>query len=115
MSEIIQEGQTTIQQQQVDRGRRYWFISRLTAFCLVVAGLLSLMTGFGWVTAGPIIELYVRSLLTLATAAVMAYVTGSVIDYNGGIGNIFSSNQRGTVYPNQRGVTYSYGDEPPRG
>ncbi len=108
MSEIIQEGQTTIQQQQVDRGRRYWFISRLTTFCLITAGILALMTGFGWVTASPIIELYVRSLLTLATAAVMAYITGSVIDYNGGIGNMFSSNQRN--------VTYSYdGDEPARG
>jgi len=107
MSEIIQEGQTTVYQQQVDRGRRYWFISRLTAFCLIVAGLLALMSGFGIITAGPIIELYVRSLLTLATAAVMAYVTGSVIDYNGGFGNMFSNSQRN--------VTYSYDDEPPRG
>ena len=108
MSEdIIQEGQTTVRQQQVDRGRRYWFISRLTTFCLIVSGLLALMTGFGWVTASPIIELYVRSLLTLATAAVMAYITGSVIDYNGGIGNIISSNRRSGEY--------SYDDEPPRG
>jgi len=109
MSEIIQEGQTTVQQQQVDRGRRYWFISRLTAFCLLMAGLLAIMSGFGMITAGPIVELYVRSLLTLATAAVMAYITGSVIDYNGGIGNIFSSNQRNVSY------TYPDDDEPPRG
>lgn len=105
--EIIQEGQTTIHQQQVDRGRRYWFISRLTAFCLITAGLLAVLTGFGWVAVSPIIELYVRSLLTLATAAVMAYITGSVIDYNGGIGNIFSTSQRT--------MTYTYDDEPPRG
>lgn len=108
MAEIIQEGQTTVHQQQVDRGRRYWFISRLTAFCLITAGILSLLTGFGWVTVSPIIELYVRSLLTLATAAVMAYITGSVIDYNGGIGNIFSANQRSVAYNNSD-------DEPPRG
>lgn len=108
--EIIQEGQTTVQQQTVDRGRRYWFISRLTAFCLITAGLLALLSGFGWVTASPIIELYVRSLLTLATAAVMAYITGSVIDYNGGIGNIISTNPR-----NGNGNSYTYDDEPPRG
>lgn len=109
MSEIIQEGQTTVQQQTVDRGRRYWFISRLTAFCLLTAGGFALLSGFGMFTAITIIELYVRSLLTLATAAVMAYITGSVIDYNGGIGNIFSTNQR-----NANAYTYD-GDEPPRG
>jgi len=109
MSEIIEEGQTTVVQQKVDRGRRYWFISRLTAFCLITAGAFALMTGFGWFSAITIIELYVRSLLTLATAAVMAYITGSVIDYNGGIGNIFSREQRNVTYNN------SYGDEPPRG
>jgi fatty acid desaturase len=109
MSEVIQEGQTTVVQQQVDRRRRYWFISRLTAFCLIVAGFLALLTGFGWVTVSPIIELYVRSLLTLATASVMAYITGSVIDYNGGIGNIFSSRQRNVTY------NTSYNDESPRG
>ena len=108
MSEdVIQEDHTTVRQQQVDRGRRYWFISRLTTFCLVVSGFLALMTGFGWLNVSPIIELYVSSLLTLATAAVMAYITGSVIDYNGGIGNIISSNRRGG--------TYTYDDEPPRG
>ncbi len=108
MSEdIIQEKQTTVRQQQVDRGRRYWFVSRLTAFCLIFSGLLALMTGFGWVIVSPIIELYVRSLLTLATTAVMAYITGSVIDYNGGIGNILSSNRRSGEY--------SYDGEAPRG
>lgn len=108
MSEIIQDGQTTVKQQQVDRGRRYWFISRLTAFCLVMSGMLALMTGFGWIVATPIIELYVRSLLTLALSAVMAYVTGSVIDYNGGVGNMFARGNNPTG-------RYSYGDEEPRG
>lgn len=107
--EIIQEGQTTVEQQTVDRGRRYWFISRLTAFCLIMAGVLALMSGFGLITAAPMVELYVRSLLTLATAAVMAYITGSVIDYNGGIGNIITPN-------NRNGASYTYADdEPPRG
>ena len=107
MAEIIQEGQTTVRQQQVDRGRRYWFISRLTAFCLIMSGALSLASGFGWVVASPILEMYVRALLTLATSAVMAYVAGSVIDYNGGVGNMFTSNRNE--------ITYTYGDEPPRG
>lgn len=107
--DIIQDGQTTVKQQTVDRGRRYWFISRLTAFCLIMAGALALMSGFGWIVASPLIELYVRSLLTLATAAVMAYITGSVIDYNGGVGNIFSPTQRNTT-------AYTYADDnEPRG
>jgi len=107
MSEIINANQTSLQQQTVDRGRRYWFISRVTAFCLVVAGLLAAGTGFGVIAAGPIVELYVRSLLTLALSAVMAYVTGSVVDYNGGFGNMFTSDRQ------QQNYTYS--DDTPRG
>jgi cytochrome b subunit of formate dehydrogenase len=99
VTEVISQNQTTIYQQQVDRSRRYWFISRLTAFCLVVSGFLSVFTGFGFVLVTPIIELYVRSLLTLATAAVMAYITGSVIDYNGGIGNMFTAQSSATPVP----------------
>lgn len=90
MSEIIEEGQTTVKQQGVDRGRRYWFISRVTAFCLTSTLLLAILNGMGLLTNGPLIELYVRSVLTLALTAVMAYLTGSVVDYNGGFGNLFS-------------------------
>jgi len=108
MTEIIDQGQTSLTQQTVDRGRRYWFISRVTAFCLIVSGILAALSGFGIIAAGPIVELYVRSLLTLALSAVMAYVTGSVVDYNGGFGNMFTSDSQ---------QTYSYSDDDgtPRG
>jgi hypothetical protein len=107
MVDVIPEGQTTVQQQIVDRGRRYKFISGVTKFCLIMAGLLSIISGFGWFDASPLVELYVRSLLTLAISSVMAYLTGSVIDYNGGVGNMFSSNSRNVTYSNNtRQTTY---------
>jgi hypothetical protein len=82
-------------QQQVDRARRSKFIFRVTAFCLITMALLAILSGFGVITAGPVVELYMRSVSTLALTAVGAYVTGSVVDYNGGFGNLFSSKPEG--------------------
>ena len=77
-------------QEAVSRSRRYFFISRLTAFCLLAGMILAIAAGVGVFVSPAIVEAYVNSLLTLATASVMAYVTGSVVDYNGGVANMFT-------------------------
>lgn len=82
---------TNLSQQPVDRARRYKLITRLTIFCLGTAGAFTVASGLGVLAATALVEIYVRALLSLAMASVMAYVGGSVIDYNGGVGNIISS------------------------
>lgn len=85
---------TTEEKQPVDRARRFKFIAYVTSFCLLSAlciVLLALMGASGGaIPVSPLLDLYVRSVLGLATATVVSYVSGSVIDYNGGIGNLFS-------------------------
>ena len=92
-------------QQPVDRGRRFQYIAWVTAFCLVSALVVTFLAGIviapatatqvaGVVLAptatSPLLDLYVRGVLGIASATVIAYVSGSVIDYNGGIGKLFS-------------------------
>lgn len=89
--------------QPVDRARRARFIASVVGFCLVMASLFTGLVAWGVVAAVyiPIIELFISSLMSLAMATTLAYVGGSVVDYNGGIGNMFTrSNSRGYVYPN---------------
>lgn len=75
----------------VDRQRRFWFVSRLVAFCLIVSALIVIVASFGYVDASStLIEIYVKSLMSLATAIGLAYIGGSVVDYNGGFGNMFT-------------------------
>lgn len=71
--------------QPVDRKRRFRFIAALTSFCLVTSGVFTLLSSVGLITINPVLETYVNSLMTLATAAALSYVTGSVIDYNGAV------------------------------
>jgi len=78
-------------QQPVDRARRHRFISRVTLFCLGTMAIFAAMSGFGWIVTGPVMELYMGAASTLVLTTVAAYVTGSVIDYNGGIGNMLKS------------------------
>lgn len=78
-------------QSPVDRSRRFRFVSRLVAFCLVTSGLFTLVVGLGGLAVGiSLVEIYVKALLSLATAVSLAYIGGSVVDYNGGFANMFS-------------------------
>lgn len=84
---------------KVDRSRRHRFIAIVTAFCLLSSFVFTALTFFsapvvaGGVAAAapvsPLVDLYVRGMLSLATATVLTYIGGSVIDYNGGIVNMF--------------------------
>ena len=76
-------------QSSVDRARRFFFVTRLIAFCLISGLLLIVAVGFGFLSpAVHLVELYISGLLGTATAVALAYITGSVVDYNGGIGNM---------------------------
>jgi hypothetical protein len=78
--------------QPVSRKRRFRFISLVVAYCLITAGVFT--AGIAWVGIGavylPIVELYISGVLSLAVATTLAYVSGSVVDYNGGFGNMFT-------------------------
>lgn len=80
----------------VDRGRRFKYIAWVTSFCL---GSAFVITAVGWwlepTTSSPLLDLYVRGVLGIASATVIAYVSGSVIDYNGGIGKLFATQPKG--------------------
>lgn len=73
----------------VDRARRFYFVSRLVAFCLLVALSLVITVGLGYLAlAAHLVEIYISGLLGITTAISLAYIGGSVVDYNGGIGNM---------------------------
>lgn len=95
----------TAPEQPVDRARRARFIASVVGFCLVVSSGFTALAAWGAVTAIylPIVELFISSLMSLAMATTLAYVGGSVIDYNGGIGNMFTrSNDRSDyVFPEE--------------
>lgn len=87
-------------QTPVDRARRFFFVTRLIAFCLGIGLGLILAVGFGYLTpALGLIEVFVTGLLTLATGVALAYIGGSVVDYNGGFGNMFREQNRVTLPP----------------
>lgn len=74
----------------VNRSRRSWFIFSVVGFCLIASTAVSTLTGLGILTNNPLFDTLVTGLLSLATVCSVAYVGGSTIDYNGGIGNMFS-------------------------
>lgn len=80
--------------QEVDRGRRFKFVAAIVAFCLITSGIFTWASPVtivaGASVAGPLTSLYVSGMMSLATALSLGYITGSVIDYNGGIGNMIS-------------------------
>jgi hypothetical protein len=78
--------------QPVDRGRRFKYIAWVTGFCLISALTVTFVAGIllNPTATSPLLDLYVRGVLGIASATVIAYVSGSVIDYNGGIGKLFS-------------------------
>ena len=89
----------------VSRKRRFTFIASVTAFGLLSALIVTLIGVFFAPTAtvagavtipyAPLLDLYVRGVLGIVSATVIAYVTGSVIDYNGGVGKLFSTQPKG--------------------
>lgn len=85
---------TAPQQAPVCRARRARFIGYVVGFSLITAALFTgLVAGLGVAPIYlPITELYISGMIGLAMATTLAYVGGSVVDYNGGIGNILSSN-----------------------
>ncbi|QGH74836.1 hypothetical protein MAL1_00089 [Bacteriophage DSS3_MAL1] len=89
--------------QPVDRARRARFIASVVGFCLVMASLFTGLVAWGVVASiyMPIIELFISSLMSLAMATTLAYVGGSVVDYNGGVANMFtrSNNQNDYILP----------------
>ena len=71
----------------VDRRRRFTYIAAVTTFCLLgAAGFTLLATLGGGIPLYHLglVETFINACMSLATATAMAYVTGSVIDYNAG-------------------------------
>ncbi len=82
----------------VNRARRSYFIFFVVGFCLFVSAILTGLAAWGTITLQiALVTTLVESLVGLAGIATVAYVGGSSIDYNGGIGNMFRRN--GTVDP----------------
>lgn len=74
----------------VNRSRRSYFIFLVVGYALVSATAFTALAGLGILSAQTaMITLYVEAALGLAGIATVAYVGGSSIDYNGGIGNMF--------------------------
>ena len=69
--------------QQVDRKRRFRFVAAVVGFCLLSSVGL---TVFG--ITGPAISILLDGLMSLATILSLWYVSGSVVDYNGGFGGM---------------------------
>lgn len=105
MSKQIENiGDVPPNKQPVDRGRRFQYIAWVTGFCLLSALTVTFIAGIVLApatatqaaafvlapTTSPLLDLYVRGVLGIASATILAYVTGSVIDYNGGLGKLFS-------------------------
>ena len=76
----------------VSRSRRYRFIVGVVVFCLICSVAFTGAAGLGLFSySAALIEMLVASLISLATATTLAYIGGSVVDYNGGIMNLFST------------------------
>lgn len=66
--------------QPVNRSRRAHLVAGLVATCLALTSG-AVFGGY----EGPLVDLYVNGLIGLMTAVSLTYLTGSVIDYNGGV------------------------------
>lgn len=100
--ELVREG---MYQERVNRQRRYMFVARVVGFCLITSSLLVFGVGMELIVSNAVIETYISGLLGLATAVGLSYIGGSVIDYNGGFGNMFSAKP---TYTNVGGVGSGY-------
>lgn len=104
------EGTPASSAQPVDRARRARFIASVVGFCLISAAGFTALVAWVGVTSIylPIVELFISGMLSLAMATTLAYVGGSVLDYNGGMGNMLSRSNNtyrsdDHVYPDARG------------
>lgn len=79
----------------VDRKRRFRFVAWIVGFCLVFSGVVVVGAGIGWITSTTLTINYVDGLISLAIIIAVNYVTGSVVDYNGGFGGLFSRRKGG--------------------
>ena len=83
----------------VDRARRFRFVAAVVTFCLLSAALFTLL-----VTVGgglplyhiPLVEAFIDACMGLASVVALAYITGSVIDYNAP--GIFNRSTKATDY-----------------
>ena len=84
--------------QQVDRKRRARFVAMVVGFSLLSATGLTL-AGVSTATMPALVE----GLLSLATILSLWYVSGSVVDYNGGFGGMVRR-PRSTTRPKSTGL-----------
>lgn len=83
-----------VQTEPVDRGRRSKFIFCVVAFCLLSAAGLTLAAGLGFITVQiALVTTFVEAVIGLAVAATLAYITGSSVDYNGGVAKMFGKDK----------------------
>lgn len=99
--------QDSTEREKVSRKRRFRFIAATVAFCLSSATLFTGLAAIGWIEDHTsLVELYVEAMIGLSTALGLAYVTGSVVDYNGGVMNALGLRSRadatGTQAPRER-------------
>lgn len=105
---MTEEVQTEPGIQPVDRQRRFRFVAGVVGFCLVTAAMFTGLAAFGVITVtfATIVEMFIGSMVSLASMVALAYLTGSVIDYNGGVANMFTrrtNNPNDYVLPEAKG------------
>lgn len=85
------------QRAPVDRKRRFRFVVGVVAFSLGMSALLVVASGLGMLApiTPPLIPGFINAAMGLATATTLAYITGSVVDYNGGVANLFTGKNGG--------------------
>jgi hypothetical protein len=83
-------------QQPVDRARRYRLVFGVVSFALLTSAFFTVIAAFGWISGlyTDLIGEYTKAAMSLAGAATLAYITGSVVDYNGGVANLFVPTKR---------------------
>jgi hypothetical protein len=86
-------------QQPVDRSRRYRLVAGVVGFCLVTSAAFTSVAAFGLLSPlfSTMVTTYVEACISLSAATTLAYITGSVVDYNGGIGGILTPRKAPTI------------------
>lgn len=101
MSQTDTDTPTAAPLSPVNRARRSYFIFFVVGFCLFTSAILTGMAAWGIISLQiALVTTLVESLVGLAGIATVAYVGGSSIDYNGGIGNMFTRNGTADPYAN---------------
>ncbi|WNL50663.1 hypothetical protein RPALISO_74 [Ruegeria phage RpAliso] len=94
---------TTSQQQflPVCRKTRRRFIFGVVFTTIFLSALFTLLGGLGAFSMlySQLVMNFVDAAMGLATASVLAYITGSVVDYNGGVRNLFTRREPTAAVP----------------